>query len=449
MQINSGVNINKISVNISNSSESGLKFKQGDILKGQVEEIKENGLITLNINGKLIDALSTVEINISEELYLLVEGIKDGKTILKIFTPEKLNNMDNSDLSNNLKEMNLPADDKNVQMAKKLIQHNLPLTAENFKTISKGVNLLTGNTPKNLELVAMALAKGAPITQETLESLVQFLEGESNLASLTNETVNILNEIESNLTSSSELPAGATTNIQPKSPNEVMKLLNQLIETITLPADESSASDLADKITQAIKINLTNDNDLVRGLSLVKEILVQKETPEISKKLTDVLINKLDQMEKELSGQKIPNVMSKFSKDSNPNFYYLSFPIKVEDEYRLSELKISKDAGKKSLADMDKIKFIVSLDTSKLGLVIFNVEWNKNASLKIEGLVENETALKYIDTNFNKLIKDLESHNYLVNYNGIKVSANGNEEMRLKLEEKTEVVGPFEVDMWV
>lgn len=441
--------LNKISLNISSISKSSLKFNQGETLKGLVEEIKDDGLISIKIKGQLIDVLSTVEVNKGQELYLMVDSMKDGKTILKIVIPEKLNKMDNSNLSNNLKEMNLSVDDKNIQMAKKLIQHNLPLTAENFKILSKGVNLLTGDISRNLELVGMAMSKGAPITIETLESLFQFVEGESNLASLTNETLSILNQIESHMATVRELPDTVGTNFQPDSSNAVFKLLKQLIETITLPGNERTASDLPDEITQAIKTNLRNDNDLVRGLALVKEILGDKETPEISKNLRDLLINKLDVMEKELAGQKIPNVMSKFSEDNNSNFYYLSFPIKMEGQYRLSELKISKDGGKKSLADMDKIKLVVSLDTSKLGLVLFHVEWNKNASLKIEGLVENETALKYIDTNFNKLIKELESHNYTVHYNGIKVSTNGNEEMRLKLEEKTEVVGPFGVDVWV
>lgn len=449
VQINSQINVNKILLNTSSTAQSHVKFILGEMLKGQVQQIKENGLITININGELIDALSTVEVSIGQQLNLIVDSLNDGKAVLKIFTPEVLNKMENSSLSNNLKEMNFPADDKNVEMAKKLIQHNLPLTADNFKNISKGLNLLNGLTPKNLEVVGLAMAKGAPITSQTLESLVQFLEGESNLASLTNEMVTILNKMESDMTDLTGLPAAATTNMQPNSSNDALKLLNKLIETITLPANQNLESDLADEIGKAIKINLTNENDLVRGLGLVKNILEQKETPEISKNLKGVLINKLGEMEKELAGQKIPNVMSRTSQDINSNFYYLSFPIKMDGEYRLSELKITKDAGKKSLADMDNVKFVVSLDTSKLGLVIFHVEWNKDASLKIQGVVENEVALKYIDTNFNKLIKDLESHNYVVDYNGIKVSENVNEKMRLKLEEKAEVVGPFEIDVWV
>lgn len=246
VHINSQVNLNKFTLNISSTSESGLKFNQGEILKGQVQEIKGNGLISMNIKGKIIDALSTVEVNKGQQLFLMVDNIKDGKAILKVLTPEKLNKMENSNLSNNLKEMHLPAHDKNIQMAKKLIQHNLPLTAENLKIISKGVNLLNGVTPRNLELVGMAMAKGAPITPQTLESLVQFVEGKSNLASLTNETVNILNQMESSMTALTGSPAAATTNIQSNSSNAVFQLLNQLIETITLPANQSSASDLAD-----------------------------------------------------------------------------------------------------------------------------------------------------------------------------------------------------------
>lgn len=436
VQINSQGNLSNLPLNISITSKTGLNFKQGEVLKGQVIEIKENGLISINIKGKIIEALSTVEVNKGQQLFLMVDNIKDGKAILKVVTPDMLNKMENANLSNTLKEMNLPSHDKNLQMAEKLIQHKLPLTAENIKIISKGLSLLNGVSPKNLELVGMAMAKGVPITKQALESLAQFVEGKSHIAGLTKETSNLLNQMASNPTT-------------PKSSTDVTRLLNELVETIKLPVEKSPASDLANEISQALKSNLANENDLVRGLSLAKDILGQKEMPGISKELINLLFEQTDDMGKELAGQRILNVISKFSEDSNANFYYLSFPIKMDDQYRLSQLKISKDPGKKYLADMDPIKFVASLDTSKLGFVLFHVEWHKNSSLNIEGVVENQTALKHIEANVNRLIKDLQSHNYVVNYNGIKVSANGKEEMSIKLEEKTELVKPFEVDVWV
>lgn len=448
VQINNHVALNELTLNISNTSKAALNFDQGEILKGQVQGIKENGLVSISLKGKTIDVLSTVELVKGQQIFLMVDDMRDGKVILKILTSDMLNKMENSNLANTLKEMNLPAHDKNLQMAGKLIQHNLPVTPENIKIISKGVNLLNGIGPRNLELVGLTMAKGAPITLQTLESLVQFVDGKSNLASLTKETVSLLDQIENKMTASAGLQVVATTNIQPKSSNAVFQLLKQLIETLTLSVNQTSASDLTNGITQAIKTNLTNENDLVRGLSLVKDILEQKEMPGIPKNLINPLIDKLDEMVKELAGQKLSNVMSRFSADDNLNFYYLSFPVKVENQYRLSQFKISKNTGNKSLADMDNIEFIVSLDTSNLGLVQFNVECHKSVSIKIEGIVENETVLKHVENNIEKLIKTLESHNYVVDYNGTKVSANEGEEMRLKLEERTDVVEPFEIDVW-
>lgn len=449
MQINSQIYLNKFSLNIPSTSETGLKFSQGEILKGLVQELKENGLISINLKGKIIDAISTVEVNKGQQLFLIVDEIKDGKAILKILNDETLNKMDNNNLSNTLKDMSLPDNDKNLQLAKKLIQHNLPITSENIKTISKGVNLLDGVTPKNLELVGLAMAKDVPITPQVIKSLVQFLEDKYNLASLSKETVKLLNQIKSEMTAVIESKTTPATSNQSRLSYDVFQLLDKLLETITIAVDQSSKPDLANEIMESIKTNLVNENDLVRGLDLAKDILEQKETPGVSKKSTDLLINKLDVMGKELAGQKIPNVMSRFSTDSDLDFYYLSFPVKFEDQYRLSQIKISKNSGKESLADMDNIRFAVSLDTSNLGLVLFNVEWHKSASLKIEGIVENQTALKYIETNFNKLIKDLESHNYLVDYKGITVSTNANQDMRLKLKEKPEIENPLQVDIWV
>lgn len=434
MQINNQVNLNKLSLNISSTSESGLKFKEGEILKGQVLEIKEGGLISINLKGQIIDALTRVEVIKGQDLLLIVDQIKDGKSILKVVDPHPVKKMETSNISNTLKGMNLPSNDKNLQLANKLIKHNLPVTFENIKTLSKGLNLLNSFSPKNLEIVGLAMAKGAPLTQETLEALVQFVDGKSNLASLTKETLSLISQMEGMGSSQS---------------NEGIKLLKQLVETISLPTNKSPAEDMASEVSQAIKTNVANENDLLRGLVLAKDILSQKEMPGKLKNLTDLLLDKVDIIGKELGGQKIPNVMSRFFADSNLNSYYLSFPVKFEDQYRLSQMRISKNPGSQSLRDMDKIKLAVSLDTSKLGLVLFHVEWHKNSSLKIEGLVENEIALKHIEGNLGKLISDLESQKYVVDFNGIKVSTDGKEGMRLKLEEKSEVVRPLEIDIWV
>lgn len=438
MQINNQVNLNKFSLNISTVSKSALKFNQGEILKGQVEEIKGNGLISINLKGEIIEALSTVEVNKGQELYLTVDNIKNGKAILKILTPKILSKMENSNLSNTLKEMNLPNHVKNLQMAKKLVQHKLPLTAENMKTISKGINLLNGPSPKNLELVGLAMAKDLPINSQTLESLFQFVEGESNMASLTEEVVSLMDQAE-----------GSVGNSQFKASNDSFKLLEDIIETIRLPVDQNSTSDSTNEITESIKTNLNNKEDLVKGMDLVKNILKEKEIPQASKNIVNTLINKIDETEKELIGQNLLNVISKVSDNKDFPFYYLSFPVKFENEYRMSQIKISKGSGKKSLRDMDNIRFVVSLDTRNLGLVLFHVDWRKSEGLKIEGLVENELSLKYIEKNIGKLIENLESLNYRVGYNGIKISENINKDMSLKLEEKTEEIRPFQIDIRV
>lgn len=449
MQINNQSILNKFFLNISNLSESNFNFSPGEILKGQVQEIKENGLVSIYLKGKTIDAFSTIEVSKGQQLFLMVEDIKEGKIVLKILTSEILNKKENSNLSNTLKAMNLPVDDKNLQQAKKLIQKSLPVTLENIKSMSRGVSLLNESSPRSLEIVGLAMTKGVPITLQSLESFVQFFDGKSNLASLTNETFNILDKITSNGINLNTSQTAAVANIQPNSANNAFQLLNQLIKTMNLHVDERATSNLSNEITQALTTNLSNENDLVRGFGLVKDILGQKEMSEIPKNLINLLINNLDQIQKELAGQKLTNVMSRFSADSNLDFYYVSFPVKVEGEYRLSQLRISKNAEKGSIADMDNVKFAVSLDTGNLGLVLFHVEWHKSARLKIEGVVESEAALKYLESNVDKLISDLKSHNYAVDYNGIKVSKYGNAEMRLKLEEKNEAVKTFEIDVWV
>ncbi|NLB88395.1 MAG: hypothetical protein GX790_04095 [Syntrophomonadaceae bacterium] len=516
----SPASLNKFTLNISIPSEEGISFNKGEILKGQVQEIKNNGLISIFIKGKLIEAFSEVMVNKGQQLFLMVDDMKDGKVVLRVLTPELLGKIENANLANTLKEIGLPSDQNHLLVVKKLIQHNLPVTHDNIKNILRAVNMLGGLTPKNLEIAALAIAKDVPVNKISLTALAQFADGKHNISNLIKELVGLIKGLENytptnknatspvaseprpvasnvaertgvrqdgrvvvnqpsrgeslpgadkstlpsnlgqtiinaNLNTSSEtvLKPSSTFSTMANNPvtSSIFSLLNQLTEEIVLPLkNDMSPVEQRAALVESLRFNLINEKELLRGLNLIRDILQQKENLGIDKNVITSLMDKVSDIEKELVGQRLLNVISKFSVDNNPNFYYLSFPVKVDDDYRLCQLKINKNAPRLSLEDMDHIKFIVSLETGNLGLVLFHVEWHKNKTLQLQGVVETRTVCDHIDNRIGELTDALTNMGYVVDYKGVKV-AKTDEPLRLQFKEvdEDEVVKPFVIDIRV
>ncbi len=521
MNLHSQISLDNFVLNVSRADGKGITFNQGEILKGEVSELKGNGLISIFIKGRLIEAATEVLVNKGQQLFLLVDDMKDGKVILRVLTPELLSKIENTNIAVNLKNIGINADENNIQMAKKLIQHNLAVTSDMLKSMARGINILGENTPRNLEVVGLAMAKNVPLTPQSLTALVQFVEGKIDLAQITKDLMNLINKLNQTASTAkdSAIPASETRGTQnpttrldtpmpdnvnvrteesslasqssnlgnvgagtigttsssqqtvnipiqsasslssPISLNNFLPLLNQLLESMIIPLNKETENVLSptspsssaqqaqvDSILTSLRSNLANNNEFIRGLALIKEILAHKEISGVDRTIVNTLLNNIEEMGREVTGQRIFNVMTKFIGDSNLNYYYLSFPVKVEDEYRLCQLKIDKKLAKQALIEQDNIKIVVSLETKNLGYVLFHVDWFKKGLLKLQGVVESARVSIYLSNQVNSLIKAIEKMGYTVDYQGIKV-AKDKEEMRVTLQEVDEVIKPYVIDI--
>lgn len=195
MQFNQ-VFFDKFMLNISAPAGINLHLNHGEIIKGQVQAVKDNGLITIFIKGQLIEAASEVLVKSGQELFLMVDGFREGKAYLKVLTPENLGRMENVNLSVILNRIGIEANTDNINLAKKLLQYNLPLTKENLNTLSLGVKILGVNNAANQEIAAFALSKGLPINNEVLSALNSFIENRSDLSELVSRLRGIMNSLE-------------------------------------------------------------------------------------------------------------------------------------------------------------------------------------------------------------------------------------------------------------
>ena len=159
---------------------------------------------------------------------------------------------------------------------------------------------------------------------------------------------------------------------------------------------------------------------------------------------------RLDNMGKEISGQRLFNLSTRSPGDNFPSYYYFSYPVKMEDGYSLCQLKINKDA-RKNLKNMDNLNFVVSLNTNKMGTVLFHVNWQRQGNIKLQGVVENQATCNHLNRNMEKLVNKLQELGFKVSNLGIKVSTSSAEINSVKpgIEEAVDHLRPLGIDVTV
>ena len=153
----------------------------------------------------------------------------------------------------------------------------------------------------------------------------------------------------------------------------------------------------------------------------------------------------------ELTGQKLFNFITRSNPDTPLNYYYFSFPVQIDEQYHLCQLRVDRENGKKSLHQQDQIRFIVSLNTERMGIVLFHVTWQRNHTLTLQGVVESGEVSRYLQTHLGNLVNSLERLGYLVNSLGIKVATDREEleDLRVRLTEQQQAVRPLGIDIRV
>jgi hypothetical protein len=629
------VSLTRMMLNIATPSDQGISFSRGEILQGTVQEVKADGLVTMLLKGRLIEAATEVMVKSGQQLFLMVDDFRDGKTYLKVLSPERMEKVENASLSANLQNLGIPAREDTVIMARKLLQHNLPVTPHNLSEMAKGINLLGGADQRRLEVVAFALSRNLPVNQPILSALLQFTAPDSDLGKLLQSLARSLSELSrpavgeppqpavrlspevitpqtvqtdgNNAAESSkagrgpaqpfpgmqysepaanqarpaantpaqpmaaesksmvlppeppapnrEMPPAAQAQLRaeggqqarPESPppsavsipvdadeissnsmnrpsaektgqsaaertptpvvsstradgeeaaaamvnrpaaekadsqptmagrilpqldpetptpaggdksaailtglkneGEVLKLvelLRPLLDLLPQPAGDKPAV-----TTEKIQNWLQSEKEVIRSLILLEDIIKSADAGSKSPLATE-LLGRIEGMEKEISGQRIFNYLSRLP-DSNFNYYYFSFPVKINDEYRLCQLRVNRDAGKNLLKDQDNIKFIVSLDTAQMGMVLFHVNWNRNHTLTVQGVVEGENVMEHLNRNMGQLVDSLGQLGYSVINLGVRVARKDETADKLKpqMEEAAVKLRPFSIDVTV
>lgn len=190
--------------------------------------------------------------------------------------------------------------------------------------------------------------------------------------------------------------------------------------------------------------------ELVRHITWLKNILENEIQTNRTPQLTE-LVSKLGGLEKELASQQLFNAVSRPASEAPLPYFYFSFPVKMDNDLYHCELRLNRE-NKRDLKSMDHIRFIVSLDTSRMGLVVFHVDWDKTGILEIQGVVQNSIVKDHLSANAASLENELSALGYKVVDRGIKVAKSAADLPceRLQFSEiEAPAIGRFSIDVIV
>ncbi|PKM76605.1 MAG: hypothetical protein CVU90_11670 [Firmicutes bacterium HGW-Firmicutes-15] len=224
----SQISLNKVTLNVSSPKDGGVSLNKGEMVKGTVQEVRPDGLVMIVIKGKLVEAVAEVPVKPGQELYLMVDDFRNGKTYLKLVSPEMMGKIENANIKANLQQMGITAKEETVLLASKLVQHNLPVTPDSLNELARVVKLIGGSNPRNLEIAAFALSRGI-VTREALTALASFLAPETNKAQLMTVLNRLLNILTIQLTPSL---SAETLPLQMSSTSAIPSALNIAAESV-------------------------------------------------------------------------------------------------------------------------------------------------------------------------------------------------------------------------
>ena len=210
----------RVVLNVNPALEAGARFTRGEILRGIVEEIKADGIISLLIKGKLINAVSEVNVSRGQNLYLLVDGYENNLTHLKLITTQGLTEPDDINLSVNLRSIDVDPNPDIIMIARKLLQHDLPVNQQNIAEILKAMDMVGGISARNLEAAIFALEHNVPFDKNIFPLINQFISSDGDLSRLIRELIQLLARMETIVRSDSASPAAPSAVITSGSSNQ-------------------------------------------------------------------------------------------------------------------------------------------------------------------------------------------------------------------------------------
>lgn len=483
---NNPLYLNRTSLDLVNLPIDGnIVFHQGEILQGVVKDINQDGMVALAVKGRVIEAAAQVPVTIGETLLMVVDQVKTGQVRLKVMSPVEMQQGEDQAIAERLMEMGISPRPSHVHMARQLLNNDLILNLNNLEAIIKSTAQLGEATPQNINLAVFQLVRNLPQDSTILKALAQYTSPGSNINTLLGDVLAALEAFEpaepaarqsqippvptalgnaphdveqqSGIINSPEAKAATKTTTEqglnpvlPKiaAADDFLKQLSLLLRS-ELTTHRLHAQDSPRQAAQRLEQVLRSGPDLLRGLLLLQEAVEGSANPAYDRPSINIS-NKLEALSREMLGQNIMNLYTRPS-DEAPQ-YYFAFPVQWGEQSQLCQLRISAKPGKSGLKDREQINLAVSLETPRLGMVLFHLTWHRLKQLELRGVVSSQTSYNRLHPYLHELKRSLQELGYSVTDHGLKISpAEENQSLKVLPESQARPgqSGWFKVDIKV
>ena len=469
-----------------------LQLNQGDLVRGMVEALKEQGLIQINLRGISIEAQTEVEVQPGQQLYLYVDGVREGRIYLRVVSPEMKQSLEDRAIANNLVRIGLQGSHGAIEAARKLIHYNLPVTRENISLILKGASLLGEINSRYLEIAALVMARGAGTANlpRFFPAMRDFLSRPQNAARLLDEAALLLANLKAadnsgpaegdgarrgeiiwdsgkpgRAVSAGTAEAGAKSLSGVNSPAAGLGRADSIAAPMGRGREISWLESLLKSLGDLLRVRVGDSSrtlavqlqenpekglEVLRSLVLLQEFLQNHDELARHPVMKEVL-ERIQTAERELGGQSVWNLPG--AGNLHPEFSgFFAIPLEVNGEECLCQLKIFRDKEhSNSWEEAEQVSLAVGLDTACMGRVLFYMVWRREGPLELQGVVEHQPVLSYLETNLSELVKGLETLGYSVVVRGIRLEKKGAGAMSLRpcLAEHQEFDRPLGIDIRV
>lgn len=177
-------------------SEKASLPKQGELIKGEIIDLKQNSVTIKLSNGQIVEAKMTdsFEFFIGQELSFVVKESSAEQLLLKPLLEEQSTAITNK-LSQALENAGLSPTKENLEIVAKLIEHQMPIDKD---TLQKVVLFTKQFSSADVDQLLFLVKNNMPVTKDNLDQLGKMTHGDSkmvqNLATLSDNMSILLKE---------------------------------------------------------------------------------------------------------------------------------------------------------------------------------------------------------------------------------------------------------------
>lgn len=397
--------------------DGGISFHKGELLQGLVKEIRPDGLVMLLLKGRLIEAATQVRVETGQNLMLMVDEVGSGQMRLKVMNPTgSMKDQSDNNIAARLTEIGISPRTIDIQLAKYLLAYNLPLNRFTLELMSKGVAILGEATPENINLTAFQLSRNLPQHPAILQALAQYMDPTSDVNSLRQDIARLIASAPAEpLVAGKDLFA------------PVLSMISQAVGS-----QEAQASQSPTALASQIEEILHRQPELLRGLLLLQNLLEVFIKEDGRQGQAAVLHSRLQSFSAELLGQQVVNLVPPPASGDLPQFYF-AFALPLGEEQRLCEFRIYGEEGQASLKNREQINVAVSLDTPRLGPIVFHISWHATKLIEMRSVVTKPESCRVMAPHLPELHQALRELGYTVKDYGMKVVHPGSPDTIIKV----------------